>query len=664
MNPMTSIFRNTILLLLLAVAFSSTAPLQLQGDEPWPAPVPNFTEPAPGEHPRLLFRQSDLPEIRRRATETEEGRAIVERLRFLLGNNGEALPEVWNENFPVNIKAKGQSELPLGAFTFTHPAGYGMLYQLTGDHRYAELARLSLERMFDADLYSVPATAIRDARSAKDFTTKKGPRFQGKQVEEVVVEFGQPDRDERYTWTTPGARLRLGPMMGAVALAYDLCYDAWPEEFRQRVMQEVLEYDHLPVDYDRFAEGKKGNLTIEDLINPSYIPESNHYGAYTGGVGMALLAFRGDPGAPDAKINKWLATTEENTLTVLTRSFGEKGFFAEGHGPSQMAVNTGFVPFLQAARVAWGKDFIAPRPNAQWITLRWAMEIIPGAGKPYYPNFHHSSYGEDFLSNDSFSHAGAFSQGFGALADREQQAALLWTYVNAVEQERPLEIYDAWFYPIRAVYSLVNWPIGVEPINPGEVLGHVNVDPVAGHYMFRKSWQDSNDIYFTFFLNPGNRRGHVRGPDGGNFCFFGYGIRAGWSKQDFKSPQQTFFQAYQDGSGIVSFENKGELTSIAVDYSGNSGAGGVVLMANPWFSPAERTEQKWRSFDPVSRATGSLSFSDIKTGDTDWFIMMMHQGEGDQAPEVRVEGDVVRIGDQAYVFDGEKILIRSYPLPR
>ena len=89
----------------------------LTAGEPWPAPVKGFVEPVTGEHPRLFFRKADVPELRRRATETEEGQAIVARLRTLLGNNGEKLPEDWNQHFPVNIAAKGNDELPIGAFT-------------------------------------------------------------------------------------------------------------------------------------------------------------------------------------------------------------------------------------------------------------------------------------------------------------------------------------------------------------------------------------------------------------------------------------------------------------------------------------------------------------------------------------------------------------------
>ena len=36
-------------------------------DRPWFVPVEDFEPPQPGEHPRLLFRRSDLPALRKKA---------------------------------------------------------------------------------------------------------------------------------------------------------------------------------------------------------------------------------------------------------------------------------------------------------------------------------------------------------------------------------------------------------------------------------------------------------------------------------------------------------------------------------------------------------------------------------------------------------------------
>jgi len=78
------------------------------GPEPaWPADVPGWVKPKPGEHPRLRFRQEDVADLKKRA-ETPEGKAISRRLRFLLdGKIGDTL------------LPSGQPEHSVGAFTIT-----------------------------------------------------------------------------------------------------------------------------------------------------------------------------------------------------------------------------------------------------------------------------------------------------------------------------------------------------------------------------------------------------------------------------------------------------------------------------------------------------------------------------------------------------------------
>ena len=77
----------------------------------------------------------------------------------------------------------------------SHAAGFGMLYQLTGDKKYAGLGRQCVELAFR----------------------------------------GQRDRDDRYSFRAPGGQLRAGPSLGMYALAYDLCYDGWDQGFRREV---------------------------------------------------------------------------------------------------------------------------------------------------------------------------------------------------------------------------------------------------------------------------------------------------------------------------------------------------------------------------------------------------------------------------------------------
>ncbi len=454
-------------------------------------------------------------------------------------------------------------------------------------------------------------------------------------------------------------------MMLSVAMAYDFCYEAWSPEFRLRVVNEIQNYERMPVDYDKYAEGHKGLATMDVLVNPAFPPRSNHHGAYVGGAGIALLAIRNDPGADMTRIQPWLKQVEQEMIRVMTQGFGDKGFFAEGHGPSHMAANNAFVPLLQAARVSWGKDFISPRSNAPWISLRWAMEIIPHAEKAWYPNYKLNAYGSDHKWRGSMSDGGDWSQGFGALANEAQQAAMLWMYENAIEKEKPLQEFDAWTYPHRAVFAFINWPIGLEPQNPGNVLGHANADMLIGHFMFRREWKDADDVYVTFLLNKDPRRGYVRSSSGGHITIWGQGIR---ERVFFRCNQRARITAYdprEDGSGVMAFEMNGQHHSLAVDFGKASSAEAVVIIANPWFEAPEAFLQKRKESlsnlekdiasgkkgDPAAR----MQFAYLDDGNTAFMVMNLHP-KG-VLPDIQQQGSQLQVGQQRYRFDGKRLFI-------
>ena len=89
--------------------------------EPWPRDVKEHVAVKPGEHPRLLFRRSELPALRARA-KTPEGRAILRRLGVLLnGRDGTSMPNAYN---PVVGKASRDGsgptdKAPPGMYTFS-----------------------------------------------------------------------------------------------------------------------------------------------------------------------------------------------------------------------------------------------------------------------------------------------------------------------------------------------------------------------------------------------------------------------------------------------------------------------------------------------------------------------------------------------------------------
>lgn len=232
MKPMNSNFKSLVLTSMVGLSFTLMA-ADAQPPLPAivPAPVPGWKAPAAGEHPRLLFRVSDLDAIKARA-KTPEGAKIVERLRATLGG-GEAMPTVYNASLRAYEK---QRVLPEGAFTISHIAGFGMLYQLTGDKKYAELGRQCF--------------------------------LKGKD--------GIRDRDNRYTQEHCDGQLRLGPSLAMIALGYDLCYNGWDESFRKEVTLYLQNYASKVRTAEPGREKADITLSLDSLVkSPRHGATSN-----------------------------------------------------------------------------------------------------------------------------------------------------------------------------------------------------------------------------------------------------------------------------------------------------------------------------------------------------------------------------------------------------
>lgn len=441
----------------------------------WAKPVAGWVPVQPGEHPRLFFRKSDLPALRARM-ETPEGRAILARLRATLGG-GEAMPTIYNPATRAYSRGSYSAQIlkQEGAYTISHAAGFGFLYQLTGDAKYADLARQCVEKAIA----------------------------------------GQRDRDDRYSLVAPGGQLRAGPSLGWYALAYDLCYDGWPADFRATVLTTLMTVnDAAHGKALQQADPTSKRMSAMDLgvlaLRPKHMPASNHYGSIVGGAILTLLAIKGDPGADAALVDEGLAKSEQRIVGLFTTGFGDAGYYAEGPGPSHVAANTALAPALQALRVAAGRDY-TQQPGVRWMTMRWAYDLIAGKdGRPKYPCRqigHNASYGtDDFLGPEQgggMSHGGWFSQGFGIIPD-EMKPALLWTWTNVV-RDAMKDNYDTANYPHRAILAFINWPIGVQPRNPAEVLPRIRHDTIHGYLSTRNRWQDSDDVIVSVWTQSGPR---------------------------------------------------------------------------------------------------------------------------------------------------------------
>jgi HEAT repeat protein len=177
---------------------------------PRPVRVANFTPPVPGEHPRLLFRKSDLPALRAKF-KTPFGQAYREMAYQARSD-------------PINL---------------------GVLYQLTGDPAYADEA-MKIVKGYLANLDPSGCALMSDS----------------------IAGVGSGGYGHR------GVR---------AALALDLCYDAWPEDFRRQLI-------------DAFTALLPEHQTHVMIEHPNPHPCSNYYGPGRGAPAIVTLVLWGEPG--------------------------------------------------------------------------------------------------------------------------------------------------------------------------------------------------------------------------------------------------------------------------------------------------------------------------------------------------------------------------------
>jgi len=606
---------------MLLFASAVSAPCAEESERPagWPKDVPGFVPPKPGEHPRLLFRRSDLPALRRKA-QTPEGKAIIARLRHILGNNGESLPEKVSpatKGYPGPGKYSSLTIREPGYLTLGHPVGYGLLYQLTGDKKYADLGKQAFEKMID--------DKVRDV-------------------------------DSRYSFIGPNGELRAGSSWAIASLGYDLCYDGWDEAFRRKMVETFLS-----VQIEQFPK-KQADLK-KVTTKPKYGPAKNHFGGIMCGA-TAAAAIMGDPGTEDEKIREeWMPAAFEQTRRMFTGGFGDHGFYAEGHGPSHVSSDTGLMVWLRAARNVCGKDFYTDAPG-EWLTLRWVMELVPTKGGPQVLDRKSSAgrgYGtEQFARVGYWSHSGQFAQGFGSVGE-DKVPAVLWVYRNFVEPwelKEKLSVsqkqlkkaqaagwikpgeksYDAFMSPWHAVCAFVNWPFdaaqgtSVEPVNPAELMSRAMEDRVHGYYVFRNRWKDGDDILVSALLGYGPKAAYR--PKRGPIYLWGFGGKFSFGK--FLSDGPATFVRREHG-GVVSTGSQ----CLAVDFSGKCGA--PLLMALVGID----------GLDAGGKGGDVLSVNRAESGGQQVVIVTMQR---EKAPAVATAAGAITVGNQTVKWDGEKLV--------
>jgi hypothetical protein len=310
----------------------------------------------------------------------------------------------------------------------------------------------------------------------------------------------------------------------------------------------------------------------------------------------------------------------------MTQGFGDGGFFAEGDGTGSMSSHISFIPALQAWRVAYGKDFYTPRPNAQWMTLKWIFLTVPTGDKsslrkdfPERGAYPHNIWGRDDLSG-----GGYFGFGFGVAAE-EQKAGMLWFYnqhLKAVDERKNTPFDAATCYPHHAILSFANWPFGMKERNPGEVIPHAYRDTKWGFYAWRNRWEDENDVVVSILTRAS--RGNM-GAAGEKTLTVRAGRTQKWGAINGFTGD---FNPAPDGSTILT---TGDGSCLAIDFSGASGLDAMLVMIGP----------------------GAPSTGVVEAGAKKFSFLFL----GAKAPTPQVQGDKVVIGKQTVGLANDKIVL-------
>lgn len=343
-----------------------------------------------------------------------------------------------------------------------------------------------------------------------------------------------------------------------------------------------------------------------------------------------MLAIANDPGVDMKKLQPLLDDNAQCMITNMTKGFGDGGFFAEGDGTGSMSSHIAFLPGLQAWKTAGGKDFLSPRPNAQWMALKWIFLTVPnskdkGNLNGSFPQ--RGAYPHNIWDRTGLSGAGYFSEGFGAV-NNEYKPGLLWFYnhhLKDIDEQAAAPLDTVSFYPHHSVLSFVNWPLTLEEKNPGECLPHAYRDSLmGGFYAWRNRWENEHDTVISILTQ--STKGNYSCKAETSLTVWSQHKRQSWGKINggFKGD----FLPRSDGSSVLT---TGDGSCLAIDFSQASGLDAMLVMTGP----------------------GAPSNGAVEAGGTKFSFLLL----GNNPPTPTADGNQVKVGNQTVSFDGKKIAL-------
>jgi len=256
---------------------------------------------------------------------------------------------------PAFDKARGNALLGFKKDGVYQSTAYAALYQMTGEPRYADLCRQAIER------YYLPEYA----EQLKSYLNYLDDWNYGYPLNFVVAEM----------------------------ICYDLCYDAWPPEFRKKIADRLGKIgttlaarpdDLAPLNaLEPLASAKP--WSVGEIHEGETIPKGGFLHLGYKGMGMPrniflsqvlLLGLKGDPEAIDAPWDQLLTKARDRFERTIPLAFGE-------HGRHKQFKMWGWMISgefqLDDALLAWrnagGIDY-TQNERVRWINIQWLAELL------------------------------------------------------------------------------------------------------------------------------------------------------------------------------------------------------------------------------------------------------------------------------------------------
>jgi len=419
-------------------------------------PLPQgFVPPKPGEHPRILFRSSELPALKRKL-ETPLGQALFRRMG-------------------------GAKEIDA--------IGMGLKYRLTGQREFAEQARA--------------ATA--------EHITGKGAGY-----------------SMRTAW---------GRLPEQIAVAYDLCYDAWPADFKRQVE------DHLVSTADTYFSGRGMSGGINWHVCSNWAARIYAGAAF---IGLALWGEKGPmPPTPadgpdaQAELRLWEADAADWTrLGQASQDFQllfERGRYLMYRHCREAAGTGGYrgecahyglkatemvLEYAACHRRMFGTD-LSPFGDITHVVPRQMFAH-------YYPEAESAKPVPLNINGLSEIWGNFFAYAY-PLTPPSWQGALLWAWNRHLGVAGP----DAAAKMIESkgtdemrtgdpVWLFLSYPLDTKPQHPSEAMPLTWQAPDFGYYGFRNRWKGQGDFILQVYAKA-HAVGGWSGPNAGTFRLFGLG---------------------------------------------------------------------------------------------------------------------------------------------